>query len=70
MTRNGTYLIEGGEVTRAVKNLRFTESLVRALSRVSGIGREREVAGALFDGEVVAPALRIEGFRFTSSADF
>jgi predicted Zn-dependent protease len=70
MTRNGTFLIENGEVTRAVRNLRFTESLVRALSRVTGIGREREVAGALFDGEIVAPALRIEGFRFTSSTDF
>jgi PmbA protein len=70
MTRNGTYLIERGEVVGAVLNLRFTESLVRALARVSGIGRERAVAGALFDGEVVAPALRIEGFRFTSATDF
>ena len=70
MTRNGTFLIENGEVTRAVKNLRFTESLVRALSRVTGIGAQREVAGALFDGEIVAPALRIDGFRFTSSTDF
>lgn len=70
MTRNGTYLIERGEVQGAVLNLRFTESLVRALARVTGIGRERAVAGALFDGEVVAPALRIEGFRFTSATDF
>ena len=70
MTRNGTFLIENGEVTRAVRNLRFTESLVRALANVAGIGSQREVAGALFDGEVVTPALRIDGFRFTSAADF
>ncbi len=70
MTRNGTYLIENGEIAGAVKNLRFTETLVNALSRVSGVSREREVAGALFDGEVVAPALRIDGFRFTSTTDF
>lgn len=70
MTRNGTFLIENGEITGAVKNLRFTESLVNAFGRISGIGREREVAGALFDGEVVAPALRIDGFRFTSTTDF
>jgi predicted Zn-dependent protease len=69
MTRNGTFLIERGEVGRAVRDLRFTESLVRALARVTGVGREREVAGALFDGEVVAPALVIEGFRFTSATE-
>ncbi|MCZ6598564.1 MAG: TldD/PmbA family protein [Planctomycetota bacterium] len=70
MTRNGTFLIENGEVKGAVKNLRFTETLVKALSSVSGVGREREIAGALFDGEIVAPALRIDGFRFTSTTDF
>ena len=70
MTRNGTFLIEGGELVGEVKNLRFTESLVNALSNVSGIGREREVAGALFAGEIVTPALRVDGFRFTSTTDF
>ncbi len=70
MTRNGTFLIEGGRVRSAVRNLRFTESLVGALGRVSGIGRDLDVAGALFDGEVICPALRIEGFQFTSGTDF
>ena len=70
MTRNGTFWIEGGEVRHAVCNLRFTETLVRALAGVTGVGREREVAGALFSGEVVTPALRIDGFRFTSTTDF
>ena len=70
MTRNGTFLIENGVVTRPVKNLRFTESLVNAMASVSGVGRDLEVAGALFDGEIVCPALRIENFRFTSSTDF
>jgi PmbA protein len=70
MTRNGTFLVEDGEVVGAVRNLRFTESLVRALSRVTGVGRDVEVAGALFSGEIVTPALRVEGFRFTSTSDF
>jgi predicted Zn-dependent protease len=70
MTRNGTFLIEDGKIVRAVKNLRFTESLVNAMASVSGVGNELEVAGALFDGEIVCPALRIENFRFTSSTDF
>jgi len=70
MTRNGTFLIENGEVTQPVKNLRFTESLVNAMASVTGVGKDQEVAGALFDGEIVCPALRIENFRFTSSTDF
>lgn len=70
MTRNGTFLVEDGEVVGAVRNLRFTDSLVRALGAVTGIGSTQEVAGALFSGEVVTPALRIEGFRFTSVSDF
>jgi len=70
MTRNGTFLIENGKVTHAVRNLRFTHSLIAALQGVTGIGNELEVAGALFDGEIVCPALRIDGFRFTSTTDF
>ena len=70
MTRNGTFSIRDGRLCGAVRNLRFTESLVGSFGRISGVGRELEVAGALFDGEVICPALRIEGFRFTSSTDF
>ncbi len=68
-TRHGTFLIEGGRLGPPVRELRFTDSLVRVLGNCTGIGSERAVAGALFDGEVLAPALRIEGFRFTSSAE-
>ncbi|MFT7487189.1 MAG: PmbA protein, partial [Candidatus Paceibacteria bacterium] len=42
MTRNGTFLVEHGEVVGAVKNLRFTESLVNAFQNLSGLSRERE----------------------------
>ena len=44
--------------------------LVNALARIRGVSSEREIAGALFDGEVVSPALCIDGFRFTSTTDF
>lgn len=70
MTRNGTYRIENGQLGAAVKNLRFTDSLVRLLGRVSGIGKELAVCGALFDGEAIVPALRIDGMRFSSTTDF
>ena len=69
-TRNGTFLIENGRIARPVQNLRFTQSLVQALRGVSGVGNALEVAGALFEGEVVCPALRLERFRFTSTTEF
>lgn len=68
VTRNGTFWIEGGRIAHPVRDLRFTQSLVGAFSNLSGVGRDLEVAGALFDGEVVCPPLRIERFRFTSRA--
>jgi PmbA protein len=70
MTRNGTFLVEDGRIVRAVHNLRFTDSLVRAFAGVRAVGRELEVVGALFDGEVVCPALALDSFRFTSTTDF
>jgi predicted Zn-dependent protease len=66
MTRDGTFLIEGGAITRPVKNLRFTQSVLDALRSVSGI----EDALTLVDQEglyCLAPTLRIEGFAFTSA---
>ncbi len=70
MTRNGLFLIEDGQIVRPLKNLRFTESLMRAMANVKAVGSELDISGALFDGEVITPALCVEGFRFTSSTDF
>jgi len=70
MTRNGLFVIKDGRVAEPVRNLRFTQTLVGALQNVTGVGNRLEVAGALFDGEVICPALRIDNFRFTSTTDF
>ncbi len=70
MTRNGTFLIENGKVTRAVRNMRFTQSLVEALGRVSGLAADPHLCSALFGGYTVVPAMRVDGFRFTSRTDF
>ncbi len=70
MTRNGTFLIENGVVTRPVKNMRFTQSLVEALGRVAGVGGDARLSGALFGGHMVVPSLAIDGFHFTSQTEF
>jgi PmbA protein len=70
MTRNGTFLVERGEVARAVRNLRFTQSLVEALGRVTGLGGDATLCSALFGGHTVVPSVRIDGFHFSSGTEF
>ncbi len=70
MTRNGTFLIEKGQVSRPIKNMRFTQSLVEALQRVSGLGGDTKLCSALFGGFTVVPSLRVDGFHFTSQTGF
>ncbi len=71
MTRDGTFLIEEGEIKMPIKNLRFTESVLKALSRVSAISRDRRtcsegtVYSRRFITGVVAPAIKVDGFNFS-----
>jgi predicted Zn-dependent protease len=71
LTRNGTFLIENGEVTGAVGNLRFTQSFLAALGtgQVLGIGDDDRYADGEFGaGMVVCPSLRLAGWSFTGGA--
>ena len=71
MTRDGTFLIEEGEIKAPIKNLRFTESVLKALSRVSAISRDRRICSEgtgysrRFVTGTVVPALKIDGFNFS-----
>jgi len=65
MTRYGTFLIENGKIKHAVPNLRWTESMLRALSNVAAISRKREVISYGGAGFAIMPALYIKDFTFT-----
>ena len=68
MTRDSTFLIERGQVTRPVKNLRFTHSYVKAFQDVIGVGADPLLAG---DGSpILTPAVAIRGFRFTGKSEY
>ena len=69
MTRDGTWLIENGEVSRPVKNLRFTQSILEALSSVDLVGRDPEIASEFFFAASTVPALKISSFSFSSASD-
>lgn len=69
LTRDGVYLIEGGEVTAAVNNFRFNESPVSVLARAAAIGStERTLPREWSDyfTRAAMPAIRVEGFNMSS----
>ncbi len=67
MTRDGTFLIRNGKVACAVKNLRFTQSVVSSLATVLEFSKERRLLG--IDRAVLTPAMLLEKFNFTGRAD-
>jgi len=69
MTRNGTFFIKNGKVAYPIKNLRFTESLVKAFSNIETIGKTLHRAEGFFGGGPVVPAMKIKNFRFTSLSE-
>ena len=74
VTRDGTFLIEDGRVTRPVRDLRLTDSVLSILSSVQALTSGQELAsdgefyGRRFAYGVVCPALRAGRVRFTGPA--
>ncbi|MEX2275891.1 MAG: TldD/PmbA family protein [Actinomycetota bacterium] len=69
MTRDGTFLIEDGKIVGPVHNLRFTQSVLGALSDVSMVGRDTALASEFFFAASCVPALKIDRFTFSSTSD-
>jgi predicted Zn-dependent protease len=71
LTRNGTFLIEDGQVSGAVGNLRFTQSFLAALGegQVTAIGSDdRYASGDFGEGMIIAPSLQLTSWNFTGGA--
>jgi predicted Zn-dependent protease len=68
MTKDGTFLIEDGRITRPIRNLRFTQSIPEAFSAIEAIGSETRMVAAEYSGiNARVPALRIARFAFTGA---
>ncbi|OQX90276.1 MAG: hypothetical protein B6D57_03980 [Candidatus Coatesbacteria bacterium 4484_99] len=65
MTRYGLFYIEDGKIKYPVKNLRFTESMLKAFSNVASISRERKLI-SYYIGGFLLPYLLVNDFKFTS----
>ncbi|MDQ3522691.1 MAG: TldD/PmbA family protein [Gemmatimonadota bacterium] len=72
LTRDGTFLIENGRITGAVKNLRWNESPIFMLNNIEAMGQPTRVSPSE-SGEtssaVIVPALKVRNFTFTSVSD-
>jgi PmbA protein len=74
VTRDGTFLIEDGEVTRPLRDLRLTDSVLSILSSVEALTANQQLTsngefyGRRFATGVVCPALRAGVVRFTGPA--
>ena len=68
MTRDGTLLIEDGEIAQPVKNLRFTQSILEALSGTEMIGG-RPSSRASSSSASRVPALKVASFNFSGRSD-
>ncbi len=72
MTRDGTFLIENGEIKSGIKNLRFTDAMMRSFKSVKAISRETELIESWWDavGCIRAPTLHLGSFKFTGKTEF
>jgi len=68
MTRDGTFLVEGGKIAGPVRNLRYTQSYLDALAGVSAVGSSRKTIKGFLGGAVV-PAVRIDAWTFTGATE-
>jgi predicted Zn-dependent protease len=69
MTRDGTFLIEGGKLARGLRNFRFNQSLIEMLSKVEAMGTPVRASGEeSFD--MVVPPMKVRDFNFTEVTKF
>jgi predicted Zn-dependent protease len=71
MTRDGTFLIENGEIKSGIKNLRFTDNIMKAFKSVKAISREVERVESWWSavGCMTVPTIHLGKFRFSGKTE-
>ena len=65
VTRDGTWLVERGRITRPIANMRYVDSHMFFLNNLEAVGEPMLTAG----GSFVLPPVRARDFNFTAIAD-
>jgi len=69
LTRDATFLVEGGRVAAAVKNFRFNQSLLDLFRDVVALGREEAVLGGEVSGGLALPPAVVKDFHMSSVSE-
>lgn len=70
MTRDGTFLIENGELAGGLTNFRFTQNILKALAANTGLGSELVYHGSFWGAGCLVPeAIRVEDFNFSGKTE-
>ena len=69
LTRDGTFLIENGKISKPVKNFRFNDSPLFMLNNLEAVGRPVRLSGTESGGAVIMPPVKVRDFNFTSLSD-
>ena len=69
MTRDGTFLVEGGRIAGGIRNFRFNQSVLEMLSKVELLTPSVRAAGEE-SFEMVVPAMKIREFNFSEVTKF
>lgn len=72
LTRDGTFLIENGRITRPVSNFRFNQSMVDMLRNVEMLSPTVRVAASESSSvstPIVVPAIKVSNFNLSSVSD-
>ena len=69
MTRDGTFLIEDGQITTPIRNFRFHDSPLRAFNHIETLTDPQE-ASSSETGKLLVPAMKIRDFNLSSVTRF
>jgi len=74
LTRDGLFLVENGQITRALHNMRFTQRIIEAFNNVEEISQDRKRITRMVNGGIGSasylPGMKINNFHFTGNTSF
>ncbi len=72
MTRDGTFLVENGEIVGGLKNMRFTDSFMRAFKSTVAMSKETECVDSWWSavGCMTVPTVHLGSFKFSGKTEF
>jgi len=65
LTRDGTFLIENGQISKPIVNMRFTDSMLSVLNNIPMIGKQLE----MIRGTTV-PSMKLKKLRFVGTSAY